>query len=125
MRRRLWWAALGGLLLHQIAQKGLGWACRLADAYLDPLLCMPLLLGLAEWEWGRLFDKSQLQPLEIVLLTTGAIFLFEWGFPAWSAAFTADLRDIPAYITGSIVFSIANKTKNTGNLNGGNRRSCT
>jgi hypothetical protein len=85
----------------------MGWHCSWADAYLDPLLCMPLLLGLVEWEWGRRFGKKELQPLEITGLTAGAILLFEWGFPTWSAAFTADVWDGVAYVAGSALFRIA------------------
>lgn len=105
MRRRLWWLALAILLLHQVAQKGMGWQWTWADSYLDPLLCMPLLLGLAAWEWDRRFGKKQLQLLEIVWLTFAAALLFEWGFPAWSAAFTADVWDVAAYATGSALYA--------------------
>ncbi len=104
MRRKLWWAALALLLLHQWAQKIKGWHSGLADHYLDPLLCMPLILGLLEWEWGRRLGKPAPQPLEIVMLTVLFAALFEWGFPAWHRGFTSDPWDLLAYAAGSLIY---------------------
>lgn len=104
MRRKLWWGALLLFLLHQWAQKIRGWPGGIADHYLDPLLCMPLLLGLLEWEWHRRLGKPAPGPWEIAALTALFALLFEWGFPAWHPGFTSDPWDVAAYIAGSVIY---------------------
>ena len=113
MRRLLWWFAFWIVILHQFAERFLDWHWLWADAYLDPLLCMPLILGLVEWEWAIRFDKPKLHLLEVVAITVSGILLFEWGFPNWSASFTADPWDAAAYLAGSTLFYAVQKLVGT------------
>ncbi len=102
----LWWAALAIFALHQIAQKGFQLSVPWADAYLDPLLCMPLLLGFWQWERSRLWNLPRLQTWEIISATMVMAVLFEWGFPRWSDGFTSDMADVLVYILGSGLFCL-------------------
>ena len=79
--RRWWWALLLLFAAHQVLQKGLNISIPWADAYLDNLLCMPLLLGFWQWERRRLWGAPPLRAWEIVLATLLFAFLFEWAFP--------------------------------------------
>jgi len=92
-------------LLHQLSQKVLGWSIPPADNYLDTLLCMPLLLtgyqAEQRWLWGR----KDLGLWEVVGATAALSFVFEWGFPRLSPAFTADWLDVAAYFAGALLWS--------------------
>jgi hypothetical protein len=91
-------------LAHQLAQKVWGLAIPAADAYLDPLLCMPLLLTGLAWQQRWLSGRSRLRPLEILMATALVAFVSEWLFPRWSASFTADPWDVAAYFAGAGLF---------------------
>jgi hypothetical protein len=97
----------GLFLVHQFLQKGLGIAIPIVDSYLDPLLCMPILLTLflAERRW--LFRKGEAYFLpkgEVVGIVLVLTLLFEWGFPFFSEKFTADVWDAVAYGIGGVLF---------------------
>lgn len=104
-----WLLCLAVLLLHQLLQKGLGWRCTLADSYLDPLLCMPLLLGLLDWELKWRYGRGPLSSQEVIGAALLFSFLFEILFPRWSAQFTADVWDVLAYGLGALGYLIAQR----------------
>jgi hypothetical protein len=90
-------------LLHQWLQKGMGIAIPLADQYLDPLLCMPLLLGVWQWEKQWLFGH-RISATEIWVLTLILALLFELVFPWLTPKFTADWWDALLYFAGTTLF---------------------
>jgi len=90
-------------VLQKIAQIPLPWI----DSHLDCLLCMPLLFTgwLLERRIWVYHDPTYCLPgSTIVLATLALILIFELGFPAFSSRFTADWKDIPAYLAGSFLF---------------------
>lgn len=91
-------------LAHQLVQKVWGVAIPMADAYLDPLLCMPLLLTGLEWQQRWLSGRPRLRLAEIILATAVVAFFSEWMFPRWSASFTADPWDVAAFFAGAGLF---------------------
>jgi hypothetical protein len=104
LTRILWWLGLLIFLAHQYFQYVLGIVSPLIDSYLDAFLCMPLLLGLWNWERARWWKLPALKPLDIGLITCLAYAIFEYGYPYWSTAFVGDYRDGLAYCAGSLVF---------------------
>lgn len=109
MKRWAWWGCALLFGLHQLLQKGLGMAIPWADNYLDPLLCMPLLLGLFEWEQQRLFGRRKLHLWEALVLTGLLSVLFECGFPRWSDRFTTDIWDVAAYYVGTAAYLLLDR----------------
>lgn len=101
---------LAGLLfiVHQLLQKVGQVSIPLVDHYLDPLLCMPLLLGLRQWEQQLLYGRK-INTAECWILTFLLTLLFEIGFPRWSAQFTADWRDALLYGIGTLIFLMVNR----------------
>lgn len=93
-------------VLHQVAQKGFGISAPLADAYLDNVLCLPILLSflLAERRWWWRRADYVIPASEVTIITIFLTLLFELAFPYWSAAFTADYWDAPAYAVGAGLF---------------------
>lgn len=104
MGRILFVSALSLFTAHQVAQKVWGLAVPVADAYLDPLLCMPLLLTGLAWQQQRLSGRPRLRLAEIILATAMVAFFSEWMFPRWSDSFTADPWDVVAYFAGAGLF---------------------
>jgi hypothetical protein len=97
----LFWSSAALFAAHQLGQKVLGLSIPWADNYLDPLLCMPILLTLLEWERRFIWGAGPLRLHEIMIATGLLSVLFECGFPAWSARFTADIWDVAAYFAGA------------------------
>ncbi|MCB0595720.1 MAG: hypothetical protein H6557_25985 [Lewinellaceae bacterium] len=96
-------------LLHQFTQKVLHLSIPWADNYLDPLLCMPILLGGYQMEQRWLLGRQQLSFGEVMAITAFLSFVFEYLFPRFSAGFTADWWDVAAYFAGAWMFCLARK----------------
>ena len=94
-------------LIHQLTQKVLELPIPWADSYLDPLLCMPLLLGGYQLEQRWLLGRERLSLVEVMAITGLLSFVFEYLFPRFSSGFTADWRDVAAYFTGALLFYLA------------------
>ena len=99
-------------LLHQLLQWGLKINIPVADAYLDNLLVMPILLTLwlAEKIW--LFKAPhhyQLTLLEVIMATVYVLLVTEWLFPLISSRFTFDAWDIPITIAGSVIYFLTSE----------------
>jgi hypothetical protein len=90
-------------LLHQLLEKIYHIHISLADQYLDPLLCMPILLGIWQLEQYHLY-RRHLNLFQIWSLTILLSILFEVGFPRFSSEFTADWRDVVLYFIGTTFF---------------------
>ena len=93
---------------HQLSQKLLGVRLPLADAYLDPLLSIPLLLGLAwaEQRWlGWRAGDEPFTAVEVAAMTLALAVLFEEGFPRIDPARqTRDPWDYLAYAAGGLAY---------------------
>jgi len=75
-------------------------------SYLDPLLCMPVLLGLFCKERSVMSGKPYRLPLfEMIVIVVFLSLIFELGFPKWSAAFFYDPFDFVAYGIGAVLFT--------------------
>jgi hypothetical protein len=103
-RRQVFWICLVLFALHQLLQKGFGIHLPFLHAYLDPFLSMPIVLGLLDRERIRRYDWRPLQTWEIAVTTLLFVLLFEWAFPVWNPAFTADWWDVPAYGAGALLY---------------------
>ncbi len=78
------------------------------DNYLDPLLCMPILLTLLLAERRHLWGKGGQYCLtykEIALAVVALSIIFEMVFPRLNARFVADWADVVAYIAGAVFFA--------------------
>lgn len=91
---------------HQIVAR-VGLSPAWTDAWLDDLLCLPLVLGLVLFvRRARGLDGG----LPFVHVATGwAVFaiLFELLLPRLDAAFTADPLDAAAYAVGAMLFQVS------------------
>lgn len=113
LKNKTWISCTLLFVAHQISQKLLNWDLGFINHYLDPFLCIPILLGLILQERIFLIDKyfNSYRPmdyrfslLEIVVATTCFAILFEEGFPKWSIHFTKDYWDYLAYVSGGAIF---------------------
>ncbi len=100
-------------LLHQVLQYLFRINLPLADAYLDNLVAMPIILTLLLAERRHIFRKGhsyQLPHLEIILATLYVSAVSEWLFPCLSNLFTFDPLDFAFFFLGSaIYFLVHNK----------------
>ncbi len=99
-----WYIAFAIFALHQLVQYGLGWHTPYVDAYLDPVLCLPVILGLWMAEAEYIYGVERLGVLEVVVAGTVLSILFEEGFPRWQPAFVRDWWDYLAYALGGLWF---------------------
>lgn len=94
-------------LLHMIFQYSLKINIPLADAYLDNLLAMPIILTLLLAERRHIFHKGnayQLPILDIFLATAYVSAISEWLFPWLSSRFTFDPLDFLFFFLGAGIF---------------------
>lgn len=107
VRARVLFAMCAGLfVLHQVGQKIVGISLPLIDSYLDPLLCMPILLQLITWE-RQLFHRSN-----TYILPRSHIFGYfllisivcEWVLPRWNPKLISDPWDVLAYALGTVMY---------------------
>lgn len=95
--------------VHQLLQYGLKIRIPLADAYLDDLLAMPIILTLLVEERRRIFRKGaqyQLPPLELALTTLYISVISELIFPIFSPRFTFDPLDFAFFFAGTAIYSL-------------------
>lgn len=120
-KNKVWISCVLLLGLHQLWERVLDFKIDFLDSYLDPLLSIPILLGLILQE--RLYvlkryfsqkqtDFYQLLPLEIAISTLLFAIVFEEFFSYLSDRFVRDIWDYPAYFLGALIFYIfINKSK--------------
>lgn len=104
LRKPAFWVPVVLVVLHQCLQYGLGFKLGWLDGYLDPLLCLPILLGLWLTERRVIFRIPRLSGLEVLIAGLALALLFEEGFPRWQPAFVRDWWDYPAYVVGGLWF---------------------
>lgn len=102
-----WWIAFVLVGVHQLLQYGFGISLAIVDDYLDPLLAMPVLLGLILQERKWLFGRARLSGLECAVIVLVLSLLFEEGFPHWQPAFVHDPVDYVMYALGGIWFYLS------------------
>jgi hypothetical protein len=96
-------------LLHQWTQHVFKIKMLFADAYLDNLLAMPIILTLLRAERSYLFKKGasyRLTILDIILTTVYIAVLSELLFPILSPRFTFDWLDFVFFFAGAALFLI-------------------
>ncbi|MFK8008649.1 MAG: hypothetical protein AB8H03_19985 [Saprospiraceae bacterium] len=109
-RNPVWLFCVLLFIIHQFFQKILGWNFPILDSYLDPLLCLPIFMGLMLAE-RRFFLKKinhnkvyTFSILEIIVIAIVLSIAFEEGFPRWSNRFTKDYFDYGFYFVGALFF---------------------
>lgn len=114
MQKKLFAVCLLLFLAHQFIQKILKINLPVIDNYLDPFLCMPVLL------YGHLSERNlfsgenvrSLSATTIIMATVLISFVSEFCFPEWSEKFTRDGLDILAFGAGAVFFHFfMNKTE--------------
>ena len=113
LRRPLFIVSIILFSLHQLLQWGLKINIPIADAYLDNLLLMPIVLTLWLAEKQILFKKPKTYELsisEIVIATVYMLLLTEWLFPLWTARFTTDFWDVLFTAIGSLLYYFATRS---------------
>ncbi len=105
-----WLFCLFLFIAHQVSQKTLGWKIPILDSYLDPLLCLPIFMGMMLVE-RRFFLKKRnynkvytFSILEVIVIAISLSIVFEEGFPRWSDQFTKDYFDYLFYFVGALFF---------------------
>ena len=74
------------------------------DSYLDPLLFLPIALGLAGWAVRIMAPAFQWNGPFIFLAWAAGSIAFEAWIPAFDDRFTSDLYDVLAYGFGALLF---------------------
>jgi hypothetical protein len=99
-----WFILSSGLfILHYFLQHS-GIPFPLADAYLDDLLCMPVVLSIA-LAGMRFFHKSYfLSHVQIIVTVIYCSLLFELALPFLSKTYTSDIMDVGLYVLGAWFF---------------------
>lgn len=106
LQNRYFLGACAAALLHQILEaRHIHLA--LLDAYLDDLLCMPIVLSVV-LQMHRLLrgrQKTYVLPGPHVLLAVVVFALyFEWLAPGWLHSGHADINDISMYAAGGLFY---------------------
>ena len=103
-RRPGWYIALILFALHQGLQYGLGVNIPLIDGYLDPLLCIPIILGGWVEEASLKFGPLRLGRIDVLTAVIVLGLLFEEVWPRWQPLFVRDWWDYLAYALGGLWF---------------------
>lgn len=90
--------------VNQILEKGFGVFLPIIHAYLDDLLCFPIVLtlGLAMYKYFK--RKYKLSAWHIWPTVIVYSVYFEWYLPQTSTAYTADALDVLMYVLGTLIF---------------------
>lgn len=95
-------------LIHQIIEKGFNYSVPILHAYLDDLLCMPIVLGFGMQiiQWIHpIKDLYFLDKKAIVIAVVFYSLLFEAILPfVNSSVYTADWIDVIMYSLGGLMF---------------------
>ena len=96
-------------VVHQLTQYFFKIRIWFADAYLDNLVAMPIILTLLHAERRYLFRRGasyRLSTLEIILATIYIAVISEVLFPLLSSRFTFDWVDFVFFFTGAALFML-------------------
>jgi hypothetical protein len=98
-------------LIHQILQGCLHIHIRFIDNYLDPILAMPILLFIFDWELEFFRNRPKLNMSEIMASFIIFSVIFEGLFPYFSAKFTKDYWDVFAYLLGTTLYFLVRENE--------------
>jgi hypothetical protein len=102
-----WFIVFAGLFaVHYILQHA-GVRLALADAYLDDLLCMPVVLSLSLAAMRFFYGKPVLSTAQIIFTLIYCSLLFEVLLPIYSPIYTGDFADVLFYAIGAWFFARA------------------
>jgi hypothetical protein len=93
--------------LNQYLEKVQGIFIPFVHAYLDDLLAMPVVLGIAlqVFQWIHpLKDNFRFSKVQVLVGWLYFSFLFEWLLPRWSDTYVGDPWDGVAYGLGAVLF---------------------
>jgi hypothetical protein len=90
--------------LHYLLQM-VGVGIPFADAYLDDLLCMPVILSLGLAVMRYFYQKPALSHSQIVFTLIYCSLLFEVLLPLYSPIYTGDFIDVGLYTIGAWFFA--------------------
>lgn len=93
---------LGVFFLHQLAQ-AVHWHWPLADNHLDPILAVPVMLGIPLALFRLLNPAVYFYRATVFTFTLGLCLVFEGGWIE-DPRIHADLWDVPLYWIGAILF---------------------
>jgi len=82
--------------------------------HLNDLLCMPIVLGIAQRTVRFLKSDSNLTlpvALQVVVTLLFALY-FEWYLPQFNLRYTADVVDVLCYFLGMAFFEVTNRLPN-------------
>lgn len=99
-------------VLHQLTQWGMNTHIPWADAYLDNLVAMPVVLHLWLAEQRLLFKKGEnfeLPASRIIVATAYILLITELIFPLLSSRFTADAWDVLYTAAGALLYYFSAK----------------
>ena len=102
-----WWPIFIIFLVHQVVEKIFDIHFSIADYYLDPLLAMPILLGLVLAQkryFLRLGNEHRLSLFEVSVISVVFAFLFEYVLSHWADGFYYDPLDLIGYLVGTLFF---------------------
>jgi len=110
-------AALAVLFVgNQIAQH-LQIATHFTSAYLDDLLCLPIVLFIVQWVQRRVHQRDAVLPYSHVVVSFVFFsLLFEVVLPRLSVRYVSDYRDVLFYAAGALIFCILNGSGGTGRI---------
>ena len=97
---------------HQVLQWGLRIHLPWADAYLDNLLVMPVVLHLWLAEARLLFKRGaayELSNAQIIAATVYFLGITELLFPLLSKRFTSDVWDIAYIAAGAVLYALVSR----------------
>ena len=94
--------------LHQLGLMLWGQTWWFLDSFLDPLLAVPVLVGLSAAAAGQLWRRTVPLPASwIWVFALGLAAIFEGWIPTFDPRFTADPLDGIAYLLGAFGTNIA------------------
>ncbi|MBA3899460.1 MAG: magnesium citrate secondary transporter [Bacteroidetes bacterium] len=92
--------------INQILEKGFGIFIPFIHAYLDDLLCMPVVLTLTLFilRWIIKSPDYTFSKKQVIFALLYFSFAFEVLLPLYSEKYTADVFDVLAYGIGAVIF---------------------
>lgn len=100
-----WWICVGLALLHQCFQYILGIQISIIDAYLDPFLFFPVVMGGMLWERRWLYrPEYTFSKILCIVYFIVLVLLVECLFPLLNHRFIYDPIDFIAYALGMLFF---------------------
>lgn len=104
------WGSIAFFILNQFIERVVNLHIPVVHAYLDDLLCMPVVLGLTQALLQKIHPLGNYYYISTKHILFALLFysiLFEWLLPIYNpAVYTADLLDIVFYAIGAFLFYV-------------------